>query len=202
MSNFAKALLAERKGAGLKLRQLSEASGLDSGYLSRLANGKTKQPRRATVIKIADAIARLTDRADLVATQERLRRILLQAAGLSEAPESVLEDTKRRFATRLEEEGLQPHQIEAALDRVTVTTMQRVLSGDEPIEKYPLASLHDPAAKLNLVQEVVVLPDYGENFSAGKRAAIRVSGQLNDSQRALLASIAKLVRHVVEDRPA
>lgn len=198
MTPFAKALIAEREGAGLTLRQLSEASGLDHGYLSRLEKGKTKQPRRATVIKIADAIARLTDKAGLVATQERLRRLLLRAAGLSQSSKSVLDDIKRRFATRLEEEGLQPHQVEVALNHVTVTTMQRVLSGDEPIEKYPLASLHDPAAKLNLAQEVVVLPDYAENFQAGKRAAIRVSGQLNDSQRDLLGTIALVVQKVVE----
>lgn len=202
MTQFARALAKEREGASLTLRQLSEASGLDHGYLSRLEKGKTKQPRRSTVISVADAIARLTDRADLVATQERLRRLLLQAAGLSEPSKSVTDDIKRRFAIRLKEEGLQPRQVEVALQRVTLTTMQRVLSGDEPIEKYPLASLHDPAAKLNLAQEVVVLPDYAENFPAGKRAAIRVSGQLNDSQRALLASIARLVRQVVEDQPA
>lgn len=200
MKSYAEVLSEERIGAGLSLRQLGEVAGLDHGYLSRIESGDIKRPRRTNVIRLADAIARHTDPDQRVATQERLRSRLLRAAGLAESSQPIITDVKRRFAARLREEDLQEHQIEAALNRVTIATMQRVLSGEEPIEKYPLSALHDPEAKLNFDQETVVLPGYEETIQAGQGASIRVTFKLTPTQRAQLTTIARLIGQIVSDR--
>jgi transcriptional regulator with XRE-family HTH domain len=196
MSNkeFGKMLRDKRMELGLSLRELSESTGLNRGYLSRLEADQIT-PRVDNLVKLADALALAKD--ERASTRESYRSTLAEAAGHRSTSGMAADRVRRDFAVRLGKEGLNDTQIEAALKGVSEPTMIRVLSGEEALEILPLRSLKDPDAMLNLDQEVVLIPESEQRLEAGERAAIMVQGSLTRTQKTQLRTIAKLIQSIV-----
>jgi transcriptional regulator with XRE-family HTH domain len=191
---FGKKLQTKRLELGLSLRELSEATGLNRGYLSRL-EAEQITPRGDNLVKLADALALAKD--ERASTRESYRSKLAEAAGHRSRSGMTADRVRRDFASRLRKEGLSETQIEAALKGVSEPTMIRVLSGEEALEILPLRSLTDPNAMLNLDQEVVLIPESEQRFEAGERAAVVVQGSLTQTQKTQLRTIAKLIQSIV-----
>ena len=129
-----------------------------------------------------------------MSAQEQLRDRLASAAQHVPIGKAAISDIKQKFAELLESRGLQPEQIQAALETVSLPTMHRVISGKEPLQ---IASLSNPFARLNFDQEVVILPESVHHFPAGPRAAIEVKGPMTREQRQQTTLIAQLLRSVL-----
>lgn len=54
--SLAELLRSSREAAGLSIRQLDEASGVDKGLISRLESGTTLNPKRSTLNNLAAAL--------------------------------------------------------------------------------------------------------------------------------------------------
>jgi predicted transcriptional regulator len=195
MSAFGEVLHREREIAGLTLRALGEAAGLNHSYLSRLEKGDI-HPRKKNVIRIADTLAELS--IDGLKAKEEYRGRLLAAAGLSEISPSIDKEIKERFAALLRKRGFSARQIEDALDKVTTTSMQRVLGNDEDLESLPITDITDEVLERHRGEQVVVLSDTGHWFNAGERGEIRVYGEVSSAQISQLETIAKLISQVLE----
>nr|WP_276610914.1 helix-turn-helix domain-containing protein [Wenzhouxiangella sp. XN24] len=194
MATFGDVLKKEREVAGLTFRALGKATGLNHGYLSKLESGGV-QPRKKNVILISDALAKCSGQEGYA--KEAVRERLLAAAGLSKMRQSVEQEIRDRFASLLENEGLQDHQIKEALEKVTTVSMQRVLAGDDQLHIRSLSASSDMNIISDLGQEVVVLSESEHCVRAGRRGEIRVRGEITPDQRDQLETIAKLIGQVL-----
>jgi predicted transcriptional regulator len=195
MNTLGEALKREREIAGLTLRALGEAAGLNHSYLSRLEKGDI-QPRKKNVIKIADALAKRS--IEGLKAKETYRERLLVAAGLSEISPDVDTEIKERFAALLRKKGFTAYQIEQALNKVTTISMQRVLAKKERLQSLPIKEITEDVLERHRGEQIVVLSESGHRFKAGKRGEIRVDGDVSSTQHSQLETIAKLIGQVLE----
>jgi transcriptional regulator with XRE-family HTH domain len=195
---FGQLLKLERERAGLSLRQLASAADLNPGYISRLESDEII-PREDNLLKIADALAKIVDDRDV--TREEYRTRLAEGAGRVPVDERAVARIKADFAALLRERGLQPNQIKEAFDVVSVTTMLRILRGDEPLRIFDPDSPDEVDTTLREGEQLVLLsrkrPIAPHKFPAGGRATITVSGSLNAQQQKQLRIIADLVQTIV-----
>lgn len=195
MNTFGEALKREREIAGLTLRALGEAAGLNHSYLSRLEKGDI-QPRKKNVTRIADALAKRS--IEGLKAKEEYRGRLLSAAGLSEISPEIDTEIKERFAALLRKKGFPAHQIEQALNKVTTISMQRVLAKKEKLQSLPIKEITEDVLERHRGEQVVVLSDSGHRFKAGKRGEIRVYGDVSSTQHSQLETIAQLIGQVLD----
>lgn len=192
---FSKALRAERKRAGLSLRQLAEAAGCNPGYLSRLESGQIT-PKPPNLVAIADGLARAHGGDTAPALMAVLTRLGTAADSLSESRAAVA-NLKSAFANRLGEAGLDPDHIDDALRSVPVARMRGVLSGTEPLEIRRATAAEMDATLSSARPDVVVLGPRDEIIAAGPSAKITVTTKLTASQRKQINLVAQLLETII-----
>jgi len=130
----------------------------------------------------------------------------------------LIDDLKQRFAERLRDQGIAESYIIDAVNKVSLETMDRVLSGQEKLEIADMGSLSlneikDRESKgeeihsLKKKKACVPLPPRRVSktvektkLQAGSRAFIEVDGGLTSHQEELLRSVANTVRFILKGK--
>jgi len=168
-------------------------------------------PRRDNIHKIAEALCKLQD-SNPEACQ-KLKRTLLDSARQLTNPKDLISDLRYRFADRLREEGLQESFIRDAMMKVSLDDMEKVLSGEEPLEIAPVnsisaAEIKSRELKGESVKELRdrqfpstrIRPSNRRRFQAGVRAFIEVNGALSSYQINQLKAITPLIRTILNSK--
>jgi transcriptional regulator with XRE-family HTH domain len=210
-NEFGYALRDLREGGGVSLRGLAKETGFDAAYLSRVERVLSPPPRRENIHKIAEAFCKLQD----LNTEEcqKLKRTLLDSAKQLTNHKDLISDLRYRFSDRLREEGLQESFIRDAMMKVSLNDMEKVLSGEEPLEIAPAnsisaAEIKRRESKGESVKEIRdrpfpssrTRPSNRRRFQAGSRAFIEVNGSLSAYQIEQLRSITPLIRTILNSK--
>ena len=200
-----------REAGGVSLRGLAKETGFDAAYLSRVERVLSPPPRRENIHKIAEALCKLQD----LNTEEcqKLKRTLLDSAKQLTNHKDLISDLRYRFADRLREEGLQESFIRDTMIKVSLNDMEKVLSGEEPLEIAPAnsisaAEIKRRESKGESVKEIRdrpfpssrTIPSNRRRFQAGSRAFIEVNGSLSAYQIEQLRSITPLIRTILNSK--
>jgi transcriptional regulator with XRE-family HTH domain len=200
-----------REAGGVSLRGLAKETGFDAAYLSRVERVLSPPPRRENIHKIAEALCKLQD----LNTEEcqKLKRTLLDSAKQLTNHKDLISDLRYRFADRLREEGLQESFIRDTMIKVSLNDMEKVLSGEEPLEIAPAnsisaAEIKRRESKGESVKEIRdrpfpskrIRPANRRRFRAGMRAFIEVDGILSAYQIEQLRSITPLIRTILNSK--
>jgi len=211
-SDFGYVLRDLREAGSISLRGLAKETGFDSAYLSRVERVLSPAPRIENIQIIAEALCKLQD---LNAEEcQKLKRTLLGSAKQLTNPKDLISDLKYRFADRLREEGVQEAFIRDAVRKVSLDDMEKVLSGEEPLEVAPAnsisaAEINDRKLKGESVEKISrsvpphrrkVRPANRRRFQAGERAFIEVNGALSAYQAEQLRSITPLIRTILNSK--
>ena len=200
-----------REAGGISLRGLAKETGFDAAYLSRVERVLSPPPRRENIHKIAEALCKLQELN--VEECQKLKRTLLDSARQLTNPKDLISDLRYRFADRLREEGVQESFIRDAMMKVSLNDMEKVLSGEEPLEIAPANSISAAEIKRReLKGESVkelrdrpfpsrrIRPSNRRRFQAGTRAFIEVNGTLSSYQISQLRSVAPLIRNILDTK--
>ena len=200
-----------REASGISLRGLAKETGFDSAYLSRVERVLSPPPRRENIHKIAEALCKLQN----LNSEEcqKLKRSLLDSAKQLTNHKDLISDLRYRFADRLREEGLQESFIRDAVLKVSLDDMEKVLTGEEPLEIAPVNSVSATEIKRreSKGESVKELRDRSfpnrrirslnrRRFQAGARAFIEVNGSLSPYQIEQLRSITPLIRTILNSK--
>jgi len=192
------------------LRKLAQETQLDPAYLSRVEREMSPAPRVEIVQRIAKALCGLQNLS--MAECEKLKRDLLDSAGQLTESADLIDDLKQRFAERLRGQGMAEPYIIDAVSKVSLETMDRVLSGHEVLEIADSFSLNEIEERESRGEEVHLLnnkkaPPRRVNkatnktkLQAGSRAFIEVNGDLTSNQEELLRSVANTVRFILKGK--
>ena len=130
---FGSLLRELRIGAKINLRDFADAIGMDPGYLSRMENNHTGNPKEETVHRLADALCAKTQVNSLQA--QELKTLLLKAAGYApHDPQTQVETLTKEFRVRLEDAGFPENKIDQILSRLSLPLIQKILRGEELLE--------------------------------------------------------------------
>ena len=210
-NDFGYVLRDLRETGGISLRGLAKETGFDSAYLSRVERMLSPSPRIENIHKIAEALCKLQD----LNPEEcqKLKRTLLDSARQLTNPKDLISDLRYRFADRLREEGVQESFIRDAMMKVSLDDMEKVLSGEEPLEIAPVNSISAAEIKRRelkgeSVKEIRdrsfpsrrIRPSNRRRFQAGVRAFIEVNGDLSAYQIQQLRSITPLIRTILNSK--
>ncbi|SFV76350.1 hypothetical protein MNB_SUP05-10-425 [hydrothermal vent metagenome] len=121
-----------RENGKISLRKLALETQLDPANLSRMEREMSPAPRVEVVQRIAKALCDLQNLS--MAECEKLKRDLLDSAGQLTDNADLIDDLKQRFAERLRDQGMAEFYIIDAVNKVSLETMDRVLSGQEMLE--------------------------------------------------------------------
>jgi transcriptional regulator with XRE-family HTH domain len=201
-----------RESGGVTLRGLAKETGFDAAYLSRVERVLSPPPRRENIHKIAEALCKLQDLK--VEECQKLKRTLLDSARQLTNPKDLISDLRYRFADRLREEGVQESFIRDAVRKVSLDDMEKVLSGEEPLEIAPAnsvsaAEIKSRKLKGESVEEIgrrmplprrKIRPTNRRRFQAGVRGFIEVNGTLSAYQIEQLRSITPLIRTILNSK--
>ena len=130
--SFGSTLREIREDGSISLRSLAKESEVDAAYLSRVERELNPAPRSEVIHKISESLCNLQklDTADC----EKLKRNLLESSEQLADHSDLIRDLKHRFADRLRDEGLEEAYIIDAIKKVSLESMENVLSGDEPLK--------------------------------------------------------------------
>ena len=199
----------------ISLRKLAQETNLDPAYLSRVEREMSPAPRAEIVERIAKALCNFQELPKIEC--DKLKRDLLDSAGLLIDNADLVDDLKQRFAERLRAKGITEFQISDAVNKVDLGTMSRVLSGQEELEIRSVDSISASEIKnrKSKGEEVHVLNNEKATnpFSiketnkkidktklmAGSRAFIQIDGDLSSDQEELLRSVANMIRIVLKE---
>ena len=199
-----------RENGKISLRRLAQETQLDPAYLSRVEREMSPAPRVEIVQRIAKALCGLQNLS--MAECEKLKRDLLDSAGQLTESADLIDDLKQRFAERLRGQGMAEPYIIDAVSKVSLETMDRVLSGHEVLEIADSFSLNEIEERESRGEEVHLLnnkkaPPRRVNkatnktkLQAGSRAFIEVNGDLTSNQEELLRSVANTVRFILKGK--
>jgi transcriptional regulator with XRE-family HTH domain len=199
-----------RENGMISLRKLAQETQLDPAYLSRVEREMSPAPRVEIVQRIAKALCGLQNLS--MAECEKLKRDLLDSAGQLTESADLIDDLKQRFAERLRGQGMAEPYIIDAVSKVSLETMDRVLSGHEVLEIADSFSLNEIEERESRGEEVHLLnnkkaPPRRVNkatnktkLQAGSRAFIEVNGDLTSNQEELLRSVANTVRFILKGK--
>ena len=131
-NNFGKLLREIREKGDISLRGLAKETGLDAAYLSRVERELNPAPKAAVIQKIAQILCNIQqlDTAEC----EKLKRTLLKSSEQLADHSDLIRDLKHRFADRLRDEGVEESYIIDAIKKVSLESMEKVLSDEEPLE--------------------------------------------------------------------
>ena len=132
LNNFGKILREIREDGNISLRGLAKETGLDAAYLSRVERELNPAPKAEVIQKIAQTLCNIQqlDTAEC----EKLKRTLLKSSEQLVDHSDLIRDLKHRFADRLRDEGVEESYIIDAIKKVSLETMEKVLSDEEPLE--------------------------------------------------------------------
>ena len=129
--SFGNTLREIREDGDISLRSLAKESGVDAAYLSRVERELNPAPKAEVIQKIAETLCEIM----LLNTAncEKLKRTLLESSEQLANHSDLIRDLKHRFADRLRDEGVEEPYIIDAIKKVSLESMESVLSGDEPL---------------------------------------------------------------------
>ena len=132
LNNFGKILREIREDGNISLRGLAKETGLDAAYLSRVERELNPAPKAEVIQKIAQTLCNIQqlDTAEC----EKLKRTLLKSSEQLADHSDLIRDLKHRFADRLRDEGVEESYIIDAIKKVSLESMEKVLSDEEPLE--------------------------------------------------------------------
>ena len=130
--SFGNTLRETREDGNISLRSLAKESGVDAAYLSRVERELNPAPKVEVIQKIADALCQIMQLD--TANCEKLKRTLLESSEQLANYSDLIRDLKHRFADRLRDEGVNESYIIDAIKKVSLESMENVLSGDEPLK--------------------------------------------------------------------
>lgn len=132
LTNFGKTLREIREDGNISLRGLAKETGLDAAYLSRVERELNPAPKAEVIQKIAQTLCNIQqlDTAEC----EKLKRTLLKSSEQLADHSDLIRDLKHRFADRLRDEGVEESYIIDAIKKVSLESMEKVLSDEEPLE--------------------------------------------------------------------
>ena len=210
-NDFGYVLREIREAGGISLRGLAKETGFDLAYLSRVERSLSPPPRNENIHKIADALCKIQSLSP--EDCQKLKRTLLDSAKQLTNHRDLISDLKFRFADRLREEGVQESFIRDAVMKVSLSDMEKVLSGEEPLEIAPAnsisaAEIKSRELKGESVKEIRdrsfpnrrIRPSNTRRFNAGARAFIEVNGALSAYQIEQLRSITPLIRTILNSK--
>ena len=200
-----------REAGSISLRALAKETGFDPAYLSRVERVLSPPPRNENIHKIGEALCKLQNLD--VDGCAKIKRTLLDSARQLTNHRDLISDLKFRFADRLREEGVQESFIRDAVMKVSLSDMEKVLSGEEPLEIAPANSISAAEIKSRELkgESVKEIRDRSfpnrrirtantRRFNAGKTAFIEVHGALSAYQIEQLGSITPLIRTIVNNK--
>jgi transcriptional regulator with XRE-family HTH domain len=210
-NDFGYVLRELREVGRISLRGLAKETGFDAAYLSRVERSLSPPPRNENIHKIADALCKIQSLSP--EDCQKLKRTLLDSAKQLTNHRDLISDLKFRFADRLREEGVQESFIRDAVMKVSLSDMEKVLSGEEPLEIAPAnsisaAEIKSRELKGESVKEIRdrsfpnrrIRPANRRRFQAGVRAFIEVNGTLSAYQVEQLRSITPLIRTILNSK--
>jgi len=210
-NDFGYVLRELREAGGISLRGLAKETGFDLAYLSRVERSLSPPPRNENIHKIGEALCKLQNLD--VAGCAKIKRTLLNSANQLTNHRDLISDLKFRFADRLREEGVQESFIRDAVMKVSLSDMENVLSGEEPLEIAPAGSISAAEIKSRelkgeSVKEIRdrsfpnrrIRPTNKRRFNAGKTAFIEVDGTLSSYQIDQLRAITPLIRTIMNNK--
>ena len=130
--SFGSTLRDIREDGSISLRGLAKETGLDAAYLSRVERELNPAPKAEVIQKIAQTLCNIQqlDTAEC----EKLKRTLLKSSEQLVDHSDLIRDLKHRFADRLRDEGVEESYIIEAIKKVSLESMEKVLSDEEPLE--------------------------------------------------------------------
>ena len=130
--SFGSTLRDIREDGSISLRGLAKETGLDAAYLSRVERELNPAPKAEVIQKIAQTLCNIQqlDTAEC----EKLKRTLLKSSEQLVDHSDLIRDLKHRFADRLRDEGVEESYIIDAIKKVSLESMEKVLSDEEPLE--------------------------------------------------------------------
>ena len=158
--SFGSTLREIREDGSISLRSLAKESDVDVAYLSRVERELNPAPKAEVIQKIAEALCQIMQLD--TANCEKLKRTLLESSEQLVGHSDLIKDLKHRFADRLRDEGVEEPYIIDAIKKVSLESMENVLSGNEPLKiarekSYPEQMIKEMKSS---DEEVQMLMDY------------------------------------------
>ena len=130
--SFGTTLREIREDGSISLRSLAKESEVDVAYLSRVERELNPAPKAEVIQKIAETLCQIMELD--TANCEKLKRTLLESSEQLVGHSDLIRDLKHRFADRLRDEGVEEAYIIDAIKKVSLESMENVLSGKEPLK--------------------------------------------------------------------
>ena len=171
--SFGRTLREIREDGSISLRSLAKESEVDAAYLSRVERELNPAPKAEVIQKIAETLCQIMELD--TANCEKLKRTLLESSEQLVGHSDLIRDLKHRFADRLRDEGVEEAYIIDAIKKVSLESMENVLSGKEPLKIARKKSFSKQIIKemKSLNEEVQMLENvsYGMDFLADDSAS-------------------------------
>ena len=130
--SFGSTLREIREDGSISLRSLAKVAEVDAAYLSRVERELNPAPKAEVIQKIAETLCQIMELD--TANCEKLKRTLLESSEQLVGHSDLIRDLKHRFADRLRDEGVEEAYIIDAIKKVSLESMENVLSGKEPLK--------------------------------------------------------------------
>jgi len=187
-----------REDGNISLRSLAKESEVDAAYLSRIERELNPAPKAEVIQKIAETLCQIMQLD--TANCEKLKRTLLESSEQLANHSELIRDLKHRFADRLRDEGVNESYIIDAIKKVSLESMEGVLSGDEPLKivseqshfKDLVDEMQAPGEEVHKLQMGYVFDDDKPNLDSASDYINRNSNSFNaaprESSKALYAA--------------
>ena len=171
--SFGSTLRGIREDGSISLRSLAKESEVDAAYLSRVERELNPAPKVEVIQKIAETLCQIMELD--TANCEKLKRNLLESSEQLVGHSDLIRDLKHRFADRLRDEGVEEAYIINAIKKVSLESMENVLSGKEPLKiarqksfsKQIIKEMKSPNEEVQMLENV----SYGMDFLADDSAS-------------------------------
>ena len=171
--SFGSTLREIREDESISLRSLAKESEVDAAYLSRVERELNPAPKAEVIQKIAETLCQIMELD--TANCEKLKRTLLESSEQLVGYSDLIRDLKHRFADRLRDEGVEEAYIIDAIKKVSLESMENVLSGKEPLKiarqksfsKQIIKEMKSPNEEVQMLENV----SYGMDFLADDSAS-------------------------------
>ena len=163
--SFGSTLREIREEENISLRTLAKEYEVDAAYLSRVERELNPAPKAEVIQKIAETLCQIMELD--TANCEKLKRTLLESSKQLVGHSDLIRDLKHRFADRLRDEGVDEAYIIDAIKKVSLESMENVLSGKEPLKiarqksfsKQIIKEMKSPNEEVQMLENV----SYGVN---------------------------------------
>ena len=196
--SFGSTLIENSEEGSISLRSLAKKSEVDAAYLSRVEREFNPAPKAEVIQKIAETLCQIMELD--TANCEKLKRTLLESSEQLVGHSDLIRDLKHRFADRLRDEGVEEAYIIDAIKKVSLESMENVLSGKEPLKiarqksfsKQIIKEMKSPNEEVQMLENVSYGVNSFDNDSASdyiNRNAKSFNLNLQESMKA--SSLAK-----------